>query len=62
MSNAGLAFLPDYVVDRDLAEGRLVALLTDHAAPPVPISVLYPSRRHLAPKVRRFIDLLVRAV
>ncbi|KQO72226.1 LysR family transcriptional regulator [Methylobacterium sp. Leaf89] len=62
VSGAGLAFLPGYVVERDLAEGRLVALLTDHGAPPVPISLIYPSRRHLAPKVRRFIDLLVRAV
>jgi DNA-binding transcriptional LysR family regulator len=62
VSGAGLAFLPAYVVERDLADGRLVALLTDHAAPPVPISLIYPSRRHLAPKVRRFIDLLVRTI
>ncbi|KQN30305.1 LysR family transcriptional regulator [Sphingomonas sp. Leaf34] len=58
VSGAGLAFLPSYVVDRDLSEGRLVAVLTTYAAPPVPISMIYPSRRHLAPKVRRFIDLL----
>lgn len=59
VSGAGLAFLPDYVVERDLAEGRLIALLTEYAAPTVPISLIYPSRRHLAPKVRRFIDQLV---
>ncbi|MBD8621174.1 LysR family transcriptional regulator [Sphingomonas sp. CFBP 13728] len=62
VSGAGLAFLPSYVVDRDLSEGRLVALLTNYAAPPVPISLIYPSRRHLAPKVRRFIDLLARNI
>ncbi|TCQ07123.1 LysR family transcriptional regulator [Sphingomonas sp. PP-CC-3A-396] len=62
ISGAGLAFLPSYVVDQDLSEGRLVALLTNYAAPPVPISIIYPSRRHLAPKVRRFIDLLARNI
>lgn len=62
ISGAGLAFLPIYVVERDLADGSLVSLLTDYAAPPVPISIIYPSRRHLAPKVRRFIDLLVRNI
>ena len=62
VAGAGLAFLPSYVVERDLAEGRLMTVLTDHAAPPVVISAIYPSRRHLAPKVRRFIDLLVQNI
>ncbi|KQN06460.1 LysR family transcriptional regulator [Sphingomonas sp. Leaf25] len=62
VAGAGLAFLPSYVVDRDLADGRLIALLSDYAAPPVPISAIYPSRRHLAPKVRRFIDLLAQNI
>ncbi len=62
VAGAGLAFLPSYVVERDLAEGRFMARLTDHAAPPVAISAIYPSRRHLAPKVRRFIDLLVQNI
>ncbi|KQN71398.1 LysR family transcriptional regulator [Sphingomonas sp. Leaf62] len=62
VSGAGLAFLPSYLVDRDLADGRLVTLLADYAAAPVPISIIYPSRRYLAPKVRRFIDLLTRTI
>ncbi|MEG8042558.1 LysR family transcriptional regulator [Sphingomonas sp. LR59] len=62
IAGAGLAFLPSYVVNQDLADGRLNRLLIDYAAPPVPISLIYPSRRHLSPKVRRFIDLLVRNI
>ena len=59
LGDAGLAYLPTYLVEDDIAAGRLVALLEKHAAQPEPIAALYPSRRHLAPKVRRFIDLLL---
>jgi len=58
ISGAGLAFLPTYLVNEDIAAGRLLEVLADFVAPPVPISAIYPSRRHLAPKVRRFIDLI----
>lgn len=57
ISAAGLAYLPTYLVKEDLAEGRLRRVLADFISPAVPISALYPRRRHLAPKVRRFIDL-----
>jgi len=58
ISGAGLAFLPTYLVNEDIAAGRLHEVLADFAAPPIPISAIYPSRRHLAPKVRQFIDLI----
>jgi DNA-binding transcriptional LysR family regulator len=58
ISGAGLAFLPTYLVNDDIAAGRLREVLGDFAAPPIPISAIYPSRRHLAPKVRKFIDLV----
>ncbi|SFJ73564.1 DNA-binding transcriptional regulator, LysR family [Bosea sp. OK403] len=58
ISGAGLAFLPGYAVRKDIEEGRLIPLLEEYAADPVPITALYPTRRHLAPKVRQFIDLL----
>lgn len=58
LSGAGLAYLPSYVVDEDIANDRLRVVLSDYAAPPIPICALYPSRRHLASKVRRFIDLV----
>jgi DNA-binding transcriptional LysR family regulator len=41
-----------------LAQGRLVPLLEDYRAPPMPVTLLYPSRRHLSKRVRRFMDWL----
>ncbi|WP_233830419.1 LysR family transcriptional regulator [Paraburkholderia sp. ZP32-5] len=55
----GVAILPSYLVDRDLASGRLVRLLDDYRLPPIEITIAYPSRLHLPAKVRTFIDHLV---
>ncbi|MGC0053789.1 hypothetical protein ACNSPG_12130 [Brucella pituitosa] len=33
-------------------------VLEDFRSPAIAISAIYPSRRHLAPKVRKFIDLV----
>jgi DNA-binding transcriptional LysR family regulator len=41
-----------------LAQGRLVPVLPDHPAPPMPVTLLYPSRRQLSRRVRRFMDWL----
>jgi DNA-binding transcriptional LysR family regulator len=52
----GLAQLPLFHIERDLAEGRLVQVLPDHRVPSGPVSVLYPRNRQLSPRVRLFID------
>ncbi|AGC43349.1 LysR family transcriptional regulator [Myxococcus stipitatus DSM 14675] len=59
VAGLGIAYLPRFLVDEDLARGRLEALLPTCATDPVPISALYPSKRFLPAKVRRFIDLMV---
>ncbi|MFA5677448.1 MAG: LysR substrate-binding domain-containing protein [Pseudomonas sp.] len=41
-----------------LDTGQLVQVLADYPAVPKPVSILYPSRSYLAPKVRVFIDWL----
>jgi DNA-binding transcriptional LysR family regulator len=41
-----------------LAQGRLLPLLPEHTAPPMPVTLLYPSRRQLSRRVRRFMDWL----
>lgn len=41
-----------------LKSGQLVEVLGDYAGEAKPVSVLYPDRRHLAPRVRVFIDWL----
>lgn len=55
----GIARAPDFVAAEDLRSGRLVILLCDFEPAPLPISVVYPHARHLAGKVRAFVDFLV---
>lgn len=55
----GIAFLPDFLVAEDLAAGRLCRILPGHGSGDVPIIALYPDKRLLEPRVRRFIDLMV---
>ncbi|MBV1688098.1 LysR family transcriptional regulator [Novosphingobium sp. G106] len=55
----GIAQLPTFHIERDLAEGRLVRVLADFPPPSAPVSVLYPRSRQLSPRVRLFIDWIV---
>ncbi|NTX52081.1 LysR family transcriptional regulator [Myxococcus sp. CA039A] len=59
VAGQGIAYLPDFLVDEDLASGRLKALLPSCETEVVPIMAIYPSKRYLPAKVRRFIDLMV---
>ena len=54
----GIACLPDFAISRRLREGVLVAVLDDYAEPSGTLRVLWPSSRHLSPKVRAFVDFL----
>jgi DNA-binding transcriptional LysR family regulator len=61
VAGAGLAWLPDFYAAGELADGRLVAVLTEHEAEPAGIWVVYPPGRGLSAKVRIAIDCLVAA-
>ncbi len=56
---AGIVFEPAFIVGPDVRAGRLVPLLQDFTPPPVPIYAVYPSRKHLSAKVRRFVEFLI---
>jgi hypothetical protein len=62
----GIAYLPDFAIGRQLREGLLVTVLDDYTDRSGPLRVLWPSSRHLSPKLRVFVDFLaanlVRAV
>ena len=58
LGGSGLAQLNHYTAEPYLASGELVQVLPQYAADGPPVSVLYPSVRHLTPKVRAFIDIL----
>jgi DNA-binding transcriptional LysR family regulator len=57
----GLIQVPRYHVEKDLKRGTLVAVLPDCPPTPTPVSLLYPRNRQLSPRVRVFIEWLVRA-
>ena len=58
----GIGFLPTLLARDDVASGRLVRLLPAWQSTSLPLYAVYPSRQHLARKVRAFVDLLVRHV
>jgi DNA-binding transcriptional LysR family regulator len=59
LAGFGLIDLPTYITGNDLHAGNLVEVLKPYRAQPDPIRVVYPSKRHLSPRIRAFIDLLV---
>jgi DNA-binding transcriptional LysR family regulator len=54
----GIAYLALFEVADDLRSGGLVRILKDFPAPGVPYSLVYPSRRHLAPRTRLVMDFI----
>ncbi|MBX4865019.1 LysR family transcriptional regulator [Rhizobium sophorae] len=59
LAGLGIALLPDFLVADDLAAGRLRQILPDLETDDAKIVTLYPDKRLLEPRVRRFIDLMV---
>jgi len=60
LAGVGVAVLPDWIVGGDIASGRLKVLNIDPAPPDIPLHAVYVSRRHVAPKLRSFIDFFVK--
>lgn len=54
----GLVSIPDLSVRPQLANGTLVSVLEDYLDIPTPLQVMWPSSRHLSPKLRAFVDFL----
>lgn len=58
----GIAFLPPMEALDDLHSGVLVRVLCDFQSPGIPINLVYPSRRHLAPRTRLALDFILAQV
>ncbi|MET3855875.1 LysR family transcriptional regulator [Rhizobium sp. OAE497] len=56
----GMIQVPRYHIERYLATGELVQILKDYPLTETPVSLLYPRNRQLSPRVRVFIDWLVK--
>ncbi|NEI72412.1 LysR family transcriptional regulator [Rhizobium lusitanum] len=55
----GISLIPLPYVAKDLQQGRLEAALEDWGTTEITHYAVYPSRQHLAPKIRAFLDFLV---
>ncbi|MGZ8191131.1 MAG: LysR family transcriptional regulator [Methylococcaceae bacterium] len=58
LDGLGLVMLASYVVGRDIEKGRLKVVLENYTLPPLDIHAVYPHRKYLSAKVRRFMDFL----
>lgn len=55
----GIACVPEIAVRRQLEQGSLVTVLDDYNKECMTFHVLWPSSRHLSPKIRVFVDFVV---
>lgn len=62
VAGAGIAFQPGFIVDDDIAAGRLVRVLPGWQSAQLGVYAVYPSRKHLSAKVRTFVDFLAAAL
>jgi DNA-binding transcriptional LysR family regulator len=58
-SGYGIALLPLLEVLDDLRSGMLVCMLSEFPTPSIPLSLVYPSRRHLAPRTRVVLEFIL---
>lgn len=59
LSGNGIACLSDYMIDKEIAQGTLVGLMTDKRLPvEMPFSAVYYSDRAVSPRIRAFVDFL----
>jgi DNA-binding transcriptional LysR family regulator len=58
LAGYGIAWRSTWEVEADIAAGRLVPVLEDFAAPPNGIYAVFPQRKHLALRVRLWVDFL----
>lgn len=54
----GLACLPDFAIRDQIAKGSLVSVLDDAVRHTGTFRILWPSSRHLSPKLRVFVDFM----
>ena len=59
VAGRGIAVLPVFIAEAALKRGDLRSILVAYKTPPLTLYAIYPPTRHLAVKVRLFIDYLV---
>lgn len=59
MGSQSIAALPSYLVEEDVAAGRLVCVLPDWTVQTMPYSLVYPSKRQPSQAIAKFIEFTV---
>ncbi len=59
ISGYGIGMLPAWYFRDEIIEGSVKILLQEWQVPGIPVHLIYPSRRHLSPRVRAVMDFLV---
>lgn len=60
ISGEGIALMPHFMCTEEVKRGKLKVILKDWFNSPGPIHAVYPGQRYLLPKVRVFVDHLVK--
>ncbi len=58
LAGQGIVLQPTFLVGQDLAAGRLVELMPEFRSLALGIYAVYPTRKHVTPKVRALLDFL----
>jgi DNA-binding transcriptional LysR family regulator len=58
LRHGGVILQPSFLVGDDLKSGALVRLLPDYRSTTLGVYAVYPTRKHLSPKVRLLVDFL----
>ena len=58
LAGQGVVRLPDFYLNEHINNGNLTVLFADLPTKPIDVFAIYPSKQHLSPKVRAFIDLI----
>ena len=58
----GIACLPDFAISEQLRSNRLTVVLGDHTRHEGVFRLLWPSSRHMSPKLRAFVDFMDRTL
>jgi DNA-binding transcriptional LysR family regulator len=59
IAGGGLVYLPTFIVHEAVKDGRLEICLSGFEKDPIALYAVYPTTRHLSPKIRVFIDFLI---
>ncbi|OQP87416.1 LysR family transcriptional regulator [Rhizobium rhizosphaerae] len=58
LRDLGIGCMPDFLAEAPVLAGDLVPVLLDHLDAPSQFNLIWPSSRHLSPKVRVLVDFL----